>query len=135
MSDADRYAAGMAVRRHILGDAHVDRAEAGKTPFTADFQEYITRCAWEVWTRPGLDHHTRRLLVIGTMVALGRWEEFRMHVRAALEAGLPMDDVKEVLMQQGVYCGVPAANTAFHHAAEVARDLAADGVVVQGAWR
>jgi len=113
----------MARRRAVLGDAHVDRAVAATTPLTAEFQELITRYAWgEIWTRPGLDERTRRVLVIGTMVALGRWDELRLHVRAALgPGGFTADDIKEVLLQQAVYCGVPAANHAF---AEVAAILA-----------
>ena len=123
MDERNRRAAGMARRRAVLGDAHVDRALAATTPLTAEFQELITRYAWgEIWTRPGLDERTRRVLVIGTMVALGRWDELRLHVRAALgPGGFTIDDIKEVLLQQAVYCGVPAANHAF---AEVAAILA-----------
>jgi 4-carboxymuconolactone decarboxylase len=127
------YEAGMKVRRAVLGDAHVDRATARANGINREFQEYITRCGWgEIWTRPGLDIPTRRILVIGTMVALGRWEELRMHFRAALEAGTPIGDIKEVLLQQSFYCGVPSANTAFHHLEEIVNDLTAKGVVVQG---
>jgi 4-carboxymuconolactone decarboxylase len=109
----------MARRRAVLGDRHVDRATAAATPFTAELQDLITRYAWgEIWTRPGLDDRTRRLLAIGTMVALGRWEELRLHVRAAIDhGGVTVDDIKEVLLQQAIYCGVPAAHHAF---AEVA---------------
>jgi 4-carboxymuconolactone decarboxylase len=123
MDERQRLQAGMARRRAVLGDAHVDRAAAATTPLTAEWQELITRYAWgEIWTRPGLDERTRRVLVIGTMVALGRWEELRLHVRAALaHGGFSADDLKEVLLQQAVYCGVPAANHAF---AEVAAILA-----------
>lgn len=123
MDERDRHQAGMHIRRRVLGDAHVDRAVAATTPLTAEFQDLITRYAWgEIWTRPGLDERSRRLLAIGTMVALGRWEELRLHVRAALDAGgLTEADIKEVLLQQAVYCGVPAANHAF---AEVAAILA-----------
>jgi 4-carboxymuconolactone decarboxylase len=115
MDDDARRAAGMKVRREVLGDAHVDRAIAGTTPLTADFQDLITRYAWgEIWTRPGLDRQTRRVLVIGTMLALGHWEEFTMHVRAALrEDRIPLDTIKEIVLQQAIYCGVPAANHAF----------------------
>ncbi|MFL5106572.1 MAG: 4-carboxymuconolactone decarboxylase [Xanthobacteraceae bacterium] len=121
MDDRERYERGMAVRRKVLGDAWVDRASARKDAFTAEFQDFITRCAWgEVWTRPHFDERTRRILVIGTMVALGRWEEFRMHVRAALtQGGFSADDIKEIILQQAVYCGVPAANHAFKEAAEI----------------
>jgi 4-carboxymuconolactone decarboxylase len=121
MDDSERRAAGMSRRRQILGDAHVDRAIARTTPLTADFQDLITRYAWgEIWTRPGLDARTRRLLAIATTVALARWEELRLHVRAALgEQALTLDDIKEVILQQAVYCGVPTANTAF----EVVREI------------
>ena len=114
MNDDERRQAGTRVRRQVLGDAHVDRAEAGTNAFTADFQDLITRYAWgEIWTRPGLDLWTRRILVIGTLLALGRWEEFEMHVRAALdEGGLSADEVKEIVLQQAIYCGVPAAHAA-----------------------
>ena len=109
------------MRRRVLGDAHVDRAVAGTSPLTADFQDLITRYAWgEIWTRPGLDLRSRRLLVIGTLLALGRFDELRMHVRAALEeGGLSADEIKEIVLQQAIYCGVPAANTAFEVVREV----------------
>jgi 4-carboxymuconolactone decarboxylase len=125
MDDRQRHAAGTARRRAVLGDAHVDRAEAAATGLTAEFQDLITRYAWgEIWTRPGLDERSRRLLVIGTTVALGRWEEFRLHVRAALVHGtLTPDDVKEVLLQQAVYCGLPAANQAFTELSAVLHEL------------
>jgi 4-carboxymuconolactone decarboxylase len=115
MNDDERRAAGMAVRRAVLGDAHVDRATAGATELTAELQDLITRYAWgEIWARPGLDQRSRRVLVIGTLVALGRWEEFRLHARAALAGGaLTPGEVKEIVLQQAIYCGVPAANTAF----------------------
>lgn len=115
------YDRGMKTRRKVLGDEWVDRAERNKTPFNAEFQELITRYAWdEVWNRPRIPHKVRRMLVIGTMVALGRWEEFQLHVRAALQSGdLDADDIKEVLLQQAIYCGVPAANTAFKEARAV----------------
>ena len=120
MDERERYDAGLRVRRTVLGDDHVDRAIARTTAVTAEFQDLITRYAWgEIWTRPGLDLRTRRLLVIGTLLALGRYDEFRMHVRAALEGGLSIDEIKEVVLQQAIYCGVPAANTAF----EVLREL------------
>jgi len=124
MTDADRKAAGMAVRRAVLGDTHVDRAEAAKTEFTADFQDLITRYAWgEIWTRPGLDRKTRSCMVLTAMMALGHWEEFRMHVRAGITNGLTADDIKEVILQAAIYCGVPVANHAFKEAAEVIEDL------------
>ena len=115
MDESQRYEAGLSIRRQVLGDAHVDRAAASTTPLTAEFQDLITRYAWgEIWTRPGLDLRTRRVLVIGTMVALGRWEELGMHLRAALaEGGFSQDELKEILLQQAIYCGVPAAHRAF----------------------
>ena len=129
--------AGMSVRRAVLGDAHVGRSIAEATPLTKDFQELITRFAWgTIWARPGLDHRVRRLLVLATAAALGRWEEFRLHVRAGFAHELELCDLKEVLLQVAVYAGVPAANTAFQIAAEEqaatpnkkpAGDLAADG--------
>ena len=117
---ADTYDEGMRVRREVLGDAHVDRAEAGTTPFTADFQELITRYAWgSVWTRPGLDRRTRSVATLTALLALGHWEEFAMHVRAALRNGLTADEIAEVILQSAVYCGVPVANHGFAIAAEV----------------
>jgi 4-carboxymuconolactone decarboxylase len=125
MEDKDRYDRGMARRRKVLGNAWVDRANARKTPFNEEFQNFITRYAWgEVWTRPHFDERTRRILVIGTMLAIDKWEEFRMHVRAALvEGGFTSDDIKEIIMQQAIYCGVPAANHAFKEAAEIIAEL------------
>ena len=111
----------MKIRRQVLGNTHVDRATAAVTALTAEFQDLITRYAWgEIWTRPGLDVRTRRVLVLGTLVALGRFEEFRMHARAALnEGGFSESDLKEIVLQQAIYCGVPAANTAFEILREV----------------
>ena len=119
------YERGMKTRRKVLGDEWVDRAEKNKTAFNAEFQELITRYAWdEVWNRPRIEHKTRRMIVIGTMVALGRWEEFQLHVRAALASGdLDAEDIKEVLLQQAIYCGVPAANTAFKEARAIVEEL------------
>ena len=116
MDDQQRRDTGMTIRREVLGNAHVDKAVAQTTPLSADFQDLLTRYAWgEIWSRPGLDIRTRRILVIGTLIALGRFDEFRMHARAALsEGGFSLDDLKEIVLQQAVYCGVPAANTAFH---------------------
>ncbi|MGA2128740.1 MAG: 4-carboxymuconolactone decarboxylase [Xanthobacteraceae bacterium] len=126
MDESERHDRGMARRRKVLGAAHVDRANAGKTPFNGEFQDFITRSAWgEVWTRPHFDERTRRILVIGTLLALGAWDEFRLHVRAALtEGGFSPDDIKEILLQQAVYCGVPAANHAFKEAGEIVREVA-----------
>ena len=121
----DTRAAGEAMRRKILGNAHVDRATRNITPLNREFQELITRYVWgEIWTREGLDERTRRVLVIGTMIALARWEEFRMHVRAAIvEGGFSENDVKEIILQQGVYCGVPVANHALSLTAEVLAEI------------
>jgi len=117
--------AGFEVRRRALGDAYVDGAIANKTDFTEDFQEFITKYAWgTVWARPGLDHRTRRLLTLVMMAALGRWEEFRLHVSAGLLHGLEICDIKESLLQTAIYAGVPAANTAFHIAQEEIGKLA-----------
>ena len=119
MDERERHDKGMTVRRAVLGDAHVDRAIARKNPLTAEFQELITRYAWgEVWTRPGLPRHTRSLLTIAMMVALNRPDEFKLHVRAAFNNGVSRDEIKEVLLQCAIYCGVPAANSAFHAAAD-----------------
>ena len=115
----DRLAAGFAMRRSMLGDAHVDRSIANATELTRDFQDLITRYAWgTVWTRPGLDPKVRRLLVLAMTASLGRWEEFRLHLRAGLAGGLELTDLKEVLLQVAIYAGVPAANTGFHIASE-----------------
>jgi 4-carboxymuconolactone decarboxylase len=120
MDERERYAEGLKVRRDVLGDAHVDRALDRRNPFNEDFQDLITRYAWgEIWTRPGLDRRTRSLLAIAMMVALGRQEELKLHLRAAFANGATRDDIKEVLLQAAIYCGVPAANTAFHLAEEV----------------
>lgn len=120
MDERERYAKGEARRREVLGDAHVDRSRAAETEFSAELFDMVTRSAWgEVWTRPGLDTTTRRLLVLVMMVALNREREFKLHLRAALADGVPRDTIKEALLQTAIYCGVPAAHTAFHHAAEV----------------
>jgi 4-carboxymuconolactone decarboxylase len=128
MDEKDRYDKGIAQRRKVLGNEWVDRSLAKKTPFNAEFQDFITRAAWgEVWTRPHYDERTRRILVIGTMVALGQWDEFRLHVAAALrEGGFTGDDIKEILLQQAIYCGVPAANHAFKEAGEIIAELKAE---------
>ena len=114
------YDRGMKTRREVLGDAHVDRAVEGTTPFTADFQEFITRYAWgEIWSRPGLDRRTRSCITLAALVALGRDHEVAMHVRAALGNGLTPDEIKEVLLHTAVYAGVPVANSAFAIAQQV----------------
>lgn len=115
----DPLAEGFAVRRAVLGNAHVDRSMTNATGLTSEFQEFITRYAWgQIWTRPGLDLRTRRLLVLAMTASLGRWEEFRLHVRTGLAAELELADLKEVLLQVAVYAGVPAANSGFQIAAE-----------------
>jgi len=128
MDERERYDKGMTVRRAVLGDAHVDRAMSRKSPFNSEFQELITRYAWgEVWTRPGLPRHTRSLLTLAMMVALNRPEEFKLHVRAAFANGVTRDDIKEVLLQAAIYCGVPAANASFHMAEEVFAQMEGKG--------
>ena len=126
MDEKERHDKGMAQRRKVLGNAWVDRANAKKNALTTEFQDFITRAAWgEVWTRPHFDERTRRILVVGTMLALGHWDEFRMHVRAALtEGGFSQDDIKEIILQQAIYAGVPAANHAFKEAADVIAEVA-----------
>ena len=115
----ERYKKGMETRRSVLGDAHVDKAEANKTNFDSDFQEYITRNAWgDVWSRPGLTKRERSLIVIALMTALGHEEELAMHIRATKNTGATKEDVQEVLLQTAVYAGVPAANKAFKIAKE-----------------
>jgi 4-carboxymuconolactone decarboxylase len=120
MDDAERSAQGMAVRREVLGDAHVDRAVANTTPFTADFQDFITRYAWgDIWSRPGLSRAERSIVTLTALVVLRQDEELAMHLRAALRNGLSPAQIKEVLLQVAVYAGVPAANRAFAIAARV----------------
>jgi 4-carboxymuconolactone decarboxylase len=124
MDESERYEAGLKVRRQVLGDAHVDRSLASRNAFNEEFQELITRYAWgEIWTRPGLPQATRRYLVLGITAGMGRWEEFRLHMRAALQGGVPPEEIKEVLLQIAIYAGVPAANTGFHIAREVMAEL------------
>jgi 3-oxoadipate enol-lactonase/4-carboxymuconolactone decarboxylase len=118
-ASADLLQAGFAVRRAVLGDAHIDKAIAATTEFTREFQDLITRYAWgSIWSRPGLDRRTRRLLVLAITASLGRWEEFALHLRAGLASELELCDLKEVLLQTAIYAGVPAANSAFKIAAE-----------------
>lgn len=119
-----RYDDGMAVRREVLGDAHVDRASAGATDLTRDFQELITEYAWgTVWTRPGLDRRTRSLITLTALVAGGHHDELALHLRGALRNGVSVEEIKETLLQSAVYCGVPAANTAFRIAQETLAEL------------
>jgi 3-oxoadipate enol-lactonase / 4-carboxymuconolactone decarboxylase len=123
----DPYAEGMAVRRQVLGSAHVDRATKGITPFDADFQAFITRTAWGgVWTRPGLDRRTRSLLTLGLMAALGHEEEFKLHIRASRNTGATREDITELLIQVAVYAGVPAANSAIRVAKELFKEMDAE---------
>ena len=124
MDERERNAEGMKVRRAVLGDAHVDRAQAAGNAFNAEFQDLITRYAWgEIWTRPGLPRHTRSLMTLALMIALNRGDEFRMHVRAAFNNGVTRDEIKEVLLHCAIYCGVPAANAAFHMASDVFAEM------------
>ncbi len=119
MSD-DRYERGMAVRREVLGDEHVDRAMAAVTDLTEDFQQMLTRYAWgEIWTRPGLDRRTRSCITLAMLVALNRPAELRMHLQAARRSGVARAEIKEILLQSAIYCGLPAANAAFAIAQEV----------------
>lgn len=116
-TEAQALQDGMTVRREVLSDAHVDRAESGKTEFTEDFQDFISRYAWgEIWTRPGLDRRMRSACVLTALIAAGHWEEFEMHVKAALRNGLSTDEIKEILLQSAIYLSVPSANNAFKHA-------------------
>jgi 4-carboxymuconolactone decarboxylase len=124
MDENERHKLGEAARRRVLGNEWVDRSAANRNAFNGEWLDFITRCAWgEVWTRPHFDDRTRRVLVIGTMMAIGRWEEFRMHVRAALtQGGFTADDIKEIILQQANYCGVPVGNHAFRVAEEILRE-------------
>jgi 4-carboxymuconolactone decarboxylase len=128
MDDKDRYDAGMKVRRGVLGDAHVDRSLTKISDFNGDFQNFITRYAWgEVWTDTTLDRKTRSCMVLSTMIALNRIDEFKLHVKAAFNNGLTKDDIRAVIKQAAVYCGVPAGNSAFHWAEEVFAQMEKDG--------
>ena len=120
MDERKRYDEGMKTRRSVLGDAHVDRTLKNRTKFNEPLQDLITRYAWgEIWSRPGLPRKTRSLLTLSMLVALNRSDEFRMHVKAALSIGVSRDEIQELLLQAAIYCGVPAANSAFHDAEEV----------------
>ena len=124
MDERERYEQGMAVRRAVLGDAHVDRAQKNRNEFNEAFQDLITRYAWgEIWSRPGLPRNTRSLVTLAMMVALNRPDELRMHLRAAFRCGVTREEVRELLLQTAIYCGVPAANSAFHLAEEVHAEL------------
>jgi len=120
MDERQRYEQGMRARRAVLGDAHVDATLKNRNEFNETFQDLITRYAWgEIWTRPGLPKQTRSMLTLAMMVALNRADEFRLHLRAALNNGVTREEIQEVLLQTAIYCGVPAANSAFHIAEEV----------------
>lgn len=124
MNERERYGKGLEVRRAVLGDAHVDRTLKNKTAFNGEFQDLITRYAWgEIWTRPGLTRHTRSLATLAMLVALNRADELRLHLRASSSNGVTRDEIKELLMQCAIYCGVPAANSAFHLAQEVFAEM------------
>lgn len=133
MDEKQRYEAGMQVRRAVLGDAHVERSLANLTPFNEEFQEMITRHAWgDIWTRPGLPRHTRSLVTIAMLIGMNRNEELKLHLRAAKNNGVSRDEIKEVIMQSAIYCGIPAANATFHLAESVWDEL---GVESQQASR
>ncbi len=120
MDEKERYEFGMEIRRAVLGDEHVDRSLANLTPFSAAFQNLITRYAWgEIWDRPGLSRQTRSLVTLALLVALNRGDELRMHIRAALRNGVTAEEIQEVFLHCAIYCGVPAANAAFHLAEEI----------------
>jgi 4-carboxymuconolactone decarboxylase len=124
MDDRERYAEGMKVRRAVLGDAHVDRTLANRNSFNEPFQDFITRYAWgEIWTRPGLPRHARSLVTIGMMIALNRADELRMHLRAALNNNVTRDEIRELLLHSTIYCGAPAANSAFHIAEQLFAEI------------
>lgn len=130
---ADPYDAGMAVRREVLSDAHVDRAETRKDEFTSDFQAMITRYAWgTIWTRPGLPRTTRSAITLTAMIAGGYWEELEMHIRAALRNGMTPEEIKEVFLQCAIYCSVPAANVAFSIGQRVLREELGEDWAAQG---
>ncbi|GGM03582.1 4-carboxymuconolactone decarboxylase [Pseudomonas asuensis] len=124
MDERERYENGMEVRRAVLGDAHVNRSLEKLTPFNEEFQEMITRHAWgDIWTRPGLPRHTRSLITISMLIGMNRSEELKLHLRAAANNGVTRDEIKEVIMQSAIYCGIPAANATFHLAESVWDEL------------
>ena len=133
LSDGERYEQGMAVRRAVLSDAHVDRATSRQTPLSADFQDYITRAAWgDVWSRPGLDRRSRSIAVLTSLIAHGHQEELAMHLRAAIRNGLSVEEIREVILQSALYSGLPAANTAFRIADDVLADEVREGEAREG---
>jgi 4-carboxymuconolactone decarboxylase len=120
MDERERYEQGLTVRRSVLGEAHVDKSLQNRNEFNESFQDLITRYAWgEIWSRPGLTRPTRSMITLAMMVALNRPDEFRLHLRAAIRNGVTREEIREVLLQTAIYCGVPAANSAFHWAQEV----------------
>ncbi|HCB2205400.1 TPA: 4-carboxymuconolactone decarboxylase [Citrobacter farmeri] len=120
MQDEERYQQGMAVRRAVLGDAHVDRAVQNLTPLNEEFQDFITRYAWgDIWSRPGLDRHTRSMITIAMLIALNREAELKMHLNAAFNNGVTREELKELIMHSALYCGLPAANATLHLAQQV----------------
>jgi 4-carboxymuconolactone decarboxylase len=120
MDERERFETGMKIRREVLGDAHVDAAIAKRNAFSEEFQDLITRYAWgEIWTRPGLPRQTRSLITVAMLVALNREEELRLHLRAALRNGVTREEIREALLQSAIYCGVPAANSAFRIAQDI----------------
>lgn len=122
-TDQDRHDAGMKVRRAVLSDEHVDRASAGATALTEDFQDFITRTAWgDIWSRPGLDRRSRSIAVLTSLIAHSHHAELAMHIKAARRNGLTVDEIKEVILQSAIYSGVPAANAAFEVASHVLAD-------------
>ncbi|PYB93764.1 4-carboxymuconolactone decarboxylase [Pseudomonas fulva] len=129
MDEKQRYEAGMQVRRAVLGEAHVDHCLKHLTPFNQEFQEMITRHAWgDIWTRPGLSRHTRSLITIAMLIGMNREGELKLHLRAAKNNGVTREEIKEVLMQSAIYCGIPAANATFHLAESVWNELGVESL-------
>jgi 4-carboxymuconolactone decarboxylase len=128
MEDEQRHESGLKVRRAVLGDAYVERSLAKRNAFTTEFQDLITRYAWgEIWTRPGLERRMRSLITLSMLIALNRDEEFRLHIRSARNNGVTREEIKELLLQSAIYCGVPAANAAFRSANEVFAEMDREG--------
>lgn len=128
MKDEEHYQQGMDVRRAVLGDSHVDRTLSQLTPLNEEFQNFITRYAWgEIWTRPGLERHTRSMITIAMLIALNREAELKMHLRAAFNNGVTRDELKELIMHSALYCGLPAANATMHLAQQVFDEMDAQG--------
>lgn len=128
MKDEEHYQQGMDVRRAVLGDSHVDRTLSQLTPLNEEFQNFITRYAWgDIWTRPGLERHTRSMITIAMLIALNREAELKMHLRAAFNNGVTRDELKELIMHSALYCGLPAANATLHLAQQVFDELDVQG--------